>query len=116
MTNLRPIDRAYIAGFFDGEGCVTFRDRFGGRPWMSITQKDPKVLQHIQSLLGCGRLHPKDKGQCWRLIFTSKADMELLIEVIYRYTIVKRRILARAKRDLSKRSGWGKDARIRAQQ
>ena len=54
---MQEADKAYIAGFFDGEGCVYIYHRKRGKqenqyePVVAITQKFPKILQHICDLV-----------------------------------------------------------------
>jgi hypothetical protein len=60
---------AWIAGFFDGEGCITirpspFHDR--GYVRLTITQKDPAPLVAIQKILGMGHL-TKTRSNCHNL-------------------------------------------------
>jgi hypothetical protein len=51
-------ERAWAAGFFDGEGCVSVRrdksiKHLSGRyPVLSINQTDPKVLERFQNAVG----------------------------------------------------------------
>jgi hypothetical protein len=48
-------ERAWAAGFFDGEGCCSLR-RSKGSLHISITigQADPEVLEHFCSVVGAG--------------------------------------------------------------
>lgn len=47
--------RAYIAGFFDGEGClVSSIDKGRGRLRISISQKNPEVIFWLRETLGYG--------------------------------------------------------------
>lgn len=45
-------DRAYIAGFIDGEGCISISDREGRyfQPRVTITNTDREILEWILSL------------------------------------------------------------------
>src|SRR5215475_5687920 len=101
MNELRPVERAYIAGFFDGEGCVHFRN---GRPHLSIAQKDPAVLHKIQGMLGYGSIfQPQgmDKHRyehAWRLTITRDVYTYHFVRMIYKYSVVKRKKLALARR------------------
>ena len=60
---LRPLDLAYIAGFFDGEGSVTIHENCKPSPrgispnhtlQVSLGNTDPRVLEWIKSLFGGG--------------------------------------------------------------
>ena len=67
----------YLAGFVDAEGSFSvsvkyqpdLRYKIRVDPVFSITQKERKVLETIQRILGCGRIMPK-QGQknLWVLI------------------------------------------------
>ena len=61
-----PCDRAYIAGFFDGEGCCT--PQFGKRARsesryvgirVQITNTDRGILEWFCEVLGCGVIQSK---------------------------------------------------------
>jgi len=98
MKSLSDTEWAYLAGFFDGEGCVSGFKR--GYPRITITQKDPRPLMWIQSLCG-GTLDQAQRSGCfgggvyrWRL-FAGKS-VALFIEGVLPYTIVKRDDLRKA--------------------
>lgn len=76
----RPTDIAYIAGLFDGEGCVSVRKwttkkAFQHTLYVSITNTDKKVLDWIQSQYGGGLCLARKRGDgrcsmncyCWSL-------------------------------------------------
>lgn len=58
---MTKLDRAYVAGLFDGEGCVTW-DR--GSPRATITSCYPHHLKWIKASLGYGSVvvHERSKG------------------------------------------------------
>src|SRR5436305_1930974 len=102
MNKLRPVERAYIAGFFDGEGCVHFQKR-AGRPIFVMTQRTPEVMQKIHSMLGCGNLYVQHRTDgnspvMWKLSMRREEDMCDFIRAISRYSVVKREKLLEAKR------------------
>lgn len=49
------LEVAWIAGFFDGEGCV-YISTPRSRSFVTIAQKDPTTLQFVQSYFG-GRIY-----------------------------------------------------------
>ena len=72
-------DAAYIAGLFDGEGCVTYKQRMKKRgedkksypTWdirMEINMTDKSVIQWVHETLGVGTFgkKPPGKGQLGR--------------------------------------------------
>lgn len=90
MTNKIPaknpsqMDLAYIAGFFDGEGCVTSRKQPKQKYHyvkVNISQKDPAILLWIQEFYG-GRIraqHRKRPDRVWtthQLVLSGKDKVE----------------------------------------
>ncbi len=60
MINLTETEKAYLAGIFDGEGCVGYYKRKGNRSKYSyvalamIGQSDIRLMNWLQSKLGFG--------------------------------------------------------------
>jgi len=83
---------AYIAGFFDGEGCVSVHIRHtrnvfpSTSPRLTITQKDPRTLLWIQEYLGMGYLSKRTKSGCHVLQIGALADVVRFAELIGPYT------------------------------
>ena len=70
---LREVDRAYLAGLFDGEGCASvvytqYKRRGRKRQYQSykvqftISNKDNRVLKEVRLLFGKGGIYPKDNS------------------------------------------------------
>ena len=66
----RETDRAWAAGFFDGEGCfhASRRYRKGNNYYSNIkaaiSQTDPEVLEKFQRIVGVGSIRgPIDRGR-----------------------------------------------------
>jgi len=64
IKKVSKVDAAYIAGFFDGEGCVSISHRKKYRKntprthlAIRMSQAFPNILYHIQKILGVGRVH-----------------------------------------------------------
>ena len=71
------VDKAYIAGLFDGEGSIYYKKvkekkkKHGGKSgyryantWrisMEITMTDPSVLMWVHEVLGCGTFNHKPR-------------------------------------------------------
>lgn len=60
ISSLRPEDRAWAAGFFDGEGC--FWRKKPGILGVSITQVHPEVLQKFADIMGIGSVNGPYQG------------------------------------------------------
>jgi intein/homing endonuclease len=88
---MNKAERAYLAGFFDGEGCVSHKR---GRPLISITQKDVDPLEWIQTVTGVGRIYPQ--RSYWQYVVTNRIDIRIFIQLIYPYSQVKRTQLREA--------------------
>lgn len=62
LDSLTELEKGYIAGILDGEGCITFerrrKDKFLIRPQISIINTDLELLKFCQGIIG-GRI---DKG------------------------------------------------------
>ncbi len=91
------ITDSYIAGFFDGEGCVYMqayykKGKYEKQPrctmQISITQKNRTVLDTIQEIYG-GTI--SDKGHCMVLRFTGKNTMYKFLSAIYPFVIEKKK-------------------------
>lgn len=84
----------YLAGFFDGEGCITV---VGSKPpsvnlIVSIAQTELQILTEIRECFG-GYLYPKVRrsakhNQAWELRWVSRSAIEFL-EKVYPFLKVK---------------------------
>jgi hypothetical protein len=88
------VSDAYLAGFFDGEGCVMTRRGSGGY-WelrLSVGQIDPAPLYLLQGRFG-GGIYRKSKGllgrQVWAWVITGDKAAKAL-EALAPHLIVKR--------------------------
>lgn len=81
---------AYIAGLFDGEGCVYRRLRSGHSHRIQISQSTPEVLEWVRNCLGYGKIY----GPYARNQYTWTLGQRKLIGHFARgvlpYSIVKR--------------------------
>lgn len=85
-------DLIYLAGFFDGEGCVVFRWRMSGH-WVTalqLTNSDTRPLELAKELFGgkiyCNRKKPNPVYQ-WMV---SGTNSEKFAKAIVPYCVVKR--------------------------
>lgn len=83
--------RKWLAGFFDGEGCV----KTGGqksscfRVRIDIAQKKPTVLYHIQRIVGVGCVYRTEKGIHHLRIIGGKESEIAFIKLILPFSLVK---------------------------
>lgn len=83
MVNVKDIDRAWLAGFFDGDGYLRLDP-----PEIYINQKDPTILSEIRKLTGIGRVTSFTGYQgntYYRIILKSRSDIKRFLEVIHPY-------------------------------
>lgn len=98
---MKDVERAYLAGLFDGEGCasVTYtqykrrgRQRLyqGCKVQFVISNTDNRVLKEVRLLFGNGGIYPKESS--FRI--TKPRDVIDAIELIRPYVRVKKPDLA----------------------
>ncbi len=98
---MTPTEAAWLAGFFDGEGC--FGQYAAGREkrylaWiLKIDNTDLQALKYCQQITGCGTVRPKALKQphhkqqwVWRVY--SQRDIQALTTQMLPYLQVKRGI------------------------
>jgi hypothetical protein len=82
-------DRAWAAGFFDGEGCFSLASR-GSRAVATISQVDREVLDRFARIVGCGVVYGPHQGNplthqqpfySWRV--GSRADFDHVVAVLW---------------------------------
>ena len=93
MKQLSETDKAYIAGFFDGEGCVhiSLKKRSDGSPYpygmrMCFTNTNKNVLMSIAETIGIGKLNccvrkNMKHRDVWLLVVYGKDAQKLLNEI-----------------------------------
>lgn len=81
------LSNEYMAGLFDGEGCIVLTTNGQGRVF--LTQKDPAILRLIQVQFG-GNIHSKNNGKCYNLSISKKELMLTFLRAIQPYSIIKR--------------------------
>lgn len=90
---MRNLSLAYIAGFVDGEGCISLGSRNKNnstRVTIEIAQNKREVLDWIVSELGFGRVYTKKykHGNTYCLSIFAK-EGRIFIPLIFPYLIVK---------------------------
>lgn len=91
--NLTDIQKGYIAGLIDGEGCIgLYKSHNKISPRLSIGMTDYNVLKWIQSLLGGNIIKHhrqyKTDSDCWNYVMPISV-MRKLLPVIESYMKVK---------------------------
>ena len=91
------MDASYIAGLFDGEGCINVvrgKDSLGFN--VSITNTNEKVLQGVKMFLGYGKIHRRhDKRYpkhspvyAWRI--HHRIDIHKFLTLLLPHLIIKK--------------------------
>ena len=93
----------YIAGLFDGEGCVilqTHHDKRGKgytylEPYVCITSCDKGLLEEIALYMNSGTIREKDNhrrghSHCHQLEFKKQADMSNVLKRLYPMLRIKK--------------------------
>lgn len=96
-------DRAYLAGFFDGDGAIMAiieyraENKFGYKVRLEakITQKQREILDELQKLFGVGRV--KVTGPAYEWIVKNREEMLAFIDLMLPYTRIKYNQLILAK-------------------
>jgi len=98
---------AYIAGLFDGEGCVHGQIPSSGFPKVRITigQKRPEILHWTKELLGMGKVHSHNGFSSWAI--WDRIDIEKFIDLILPYCRIKKEELVIGKKLVSLMSPKG---------
>lgn len=91
------VSSEYLAGFFDGEGCIDIATRGSKHKQLylrlAVSQTNLQVLSDIQEEFGGGIYTIKKRAdhhkQAWVLVWTTKTALDVL-KRIYPYLKVKR--------------------------
>ena len=88
---LTETERAYIAGFFDGEGCVYSGWR-NGNPSVALkfAQKDRAILDSISRMLEAGKVSQNSANGNHTLVITGRENIRRCIKLIHPYTRIKK--------------------------
>lgn len=96
------VDRAWAAGFWDGEGSTSLKRIRAGAPATSIrmyvSQKDtgPELLQRFQQIVGVGKVAERgSRPGVWAWTCNDKAGCFRAIEVIWPYLSTPKKTQAR---------------------
>lgn len=84
VTPLRPLSLEWIAGFFDGEGCICIT-KSNGYPFVQVivTQKESMILEEIKNQHG-GKIYFRKNptGGVHQLCFSRQAEAKEFLEAI----------------------------------
>ena len=112
---------AYLAGFLDGDGCITIRFekskttrlKYRSRVRVSFTQHKSKreVLDQFCKKIGSGKVAEYDHNKMAEYVIYDQKVIKKLLKDIEPYVFVKRRHLLIAQKLLNlKNNGYNKDS------
>lgn len=62
MLEDNELQWAWVAGLFEGEGCV---GKYGRNSWLAVEMKDKDILERLQQITGFGTIRFKPaRGKC----------------------------------------------------
>jgi len=93
LNKLPEMNWGYIAGFFDGDGCITFS---GNRWIVSLRNINRDVLEKIRDFMGFGNLYFSNISS----LTVSMRDVPKFIENVLPFSIVKKDLLLKVKEEL----------------
>lgn len=104
-ANVDSVHWGYIAGFFDGEGCLYLGN--GGQNYrIAITQKTTGVLDWLNKTLGCGHVRSTVNSRCGQYTINTQRQVFDFLVRVYPHLIVKRRQVRDAISCMTKRYKW----------
>lgn len=87
----RPLSLEYVAGFFDGEGCISVHRGNGIYLFCSISQNSKEVLEEIQQVIG-GKIYEalnRYNRTTYKIHWNGLAATAMLLEILP-FLIVKK--------------------------
>jgi len=100
---MKEVDKVYIAGFFDGEGCANiymqaskYKDKIFWQPRLqvTITNNNKFLLDEIVSLLGFAHTYSNSKQKCKAIRINIPEAVLKFIEIVEPYIKGKKKELA----------------------
>lgn len=103
---IKETEKAYIAGFIDGEGTISVTSSKRNRPtehiiltpYITIANTNRHVLEVIKKYLGfydisIHRNYPKSSNNkiCYRIFFTGRKRIIKVLELLIPYLIIKKK-------------------------
>lgn len=93
-TDKSLINASYIAGIFDGEGCISIykKKKAGFKVHVSIEMRDPQAIKYIASVFGITVIHGKRKDEkhiMYRVSMNNVKSLKML-NMIYPFLKVKK--------------------------
>ena len=90
-------EKAYVAGFIDGDGALSVKDSHSLTPYIALFNTNLEVLEHIQKIVG-GRISKQEhsrrsrEGTLWVLRITSVRNVLNVLRNLQPYFVLKKNI------------------------
>ena len=122
-SNLTETQKAYIAGFFDGEGCLSYykmKSKSSIRGWTFVgcaymTNTHLETIIALKTMIGFGCVRKRNvysysgnRKETWNISFSPR-QLNVLLKAIYPYLITKKQ-QARIMLDYLATLKWGRGA------
>lgn len=88
-NRLTRLEKAWLAGFIDGEGCIVIKSYKWHQLWLLMGQKNRKILDYINKIVGCGSMNFAKHKKAWRLEIVSNEATCLLKQLLPHLKIKK---------------------------
>ena len=93
------VERAYLAGFFDGDGCIMAtierhkEKKFGFRIRLTfkVSQADPFIINYLHNKSGVGKVRKNRTTYDW--LIRDQIIVKNILEMIFPYVKIKRKQL-----------------------
>lgn len=92
---MKEVDKAWLAAFIDGEGCLMIEKQrriycYSYSTRILVGQLDKQMIEHAKKVTGCGviKYHRKGKLCVWRV---SSKEAGKICKWMYPYLLIKRR-------------------------
>lgn len=97
-----PIEIAWAAGLFEGEGCITMRTKNWsskgyGQARLKLVMTDEDVVRKFSAIIGIGTVRESDREvkrgykMQWEWCIGSRAGVSAVLELLYPYLGQRRR-------------------------
>ena len=99
MYNLTETEKAYLAGLFDGEGCIGFYEETGKDKhfvMVTISNTDFRIMKWLDEHISFGSINAKHKmpkpnwKQGWTWQIRSREEVQEFLTTIQPYLLIKK--------------------------
>ena len=78
-------DAQWLVGFCEGDGCLVMNKQ--EHSFVTLSQKEPDVLEYVESILLGGAWHFRKKKSIWTLTYSRKEVKDMLFKVLTKYVV-----------------------------